>query len=228
MNARPLPYQGSALPLSYNGEFRCPLSPLSPWCPERKPRLTHGAGEGNRTLVVSLEGFCSTIELHPHLPASARLPPSAHLPATAPMSPSDGRLPKPSTSFWWRGKDSNLRRQSRQIYSLIPLTAREPLRTKPLIMLGFLCRVKRGGWHTSRLPPLNLLEMGPDPAMMSVPCETLVGLGASQIGGRFDRTSHVPNTRIPLGPVPGLLRDALLWQSRIRGSPRLPTAGPQK
>ncbi len=26
---------------------------------------TIGAGEGNRTLVVSLEGFCSTIELHP-------------------------------------------------------------------------------------------------------------------------------------------------------------------
>jgi len=25
-----------------------------------------GAGEGNRTLVISLEGFCSTIELHPH------------------------------------------------------------------------------------------------------------------------------------------------------------------
>ena len=24
-----------------------------------------GAGEGNRTLTVSLEGFCSTIELHP-------------------------------------------------------------------------------------------------------------------------------------------------------------------
>jgi hypothetical protein len=29
-----------------------------------------GAGEGNRTLVVSLEGFCSAIELHPRcLPA---------------------------------------------------------------------------------------------------------------------------------------------------------------
>src|ERR1700752_4190691 len=26
-----------------------------------------GAGEGNRTLVVSLEGFCSTIELHPRI-----------------------------------------------------------------------------------------------------------------------------------------------------------------
>src|SRR6266849_1449215 len=27
--------------------------------------LPRGAGEGNRTLVISLEGFCSTIELHP-------------------------------------------------------------------------------------------------------------------------------------------------------------------
>jgi hypothetical protein len=31
---------------------------MSPW-------KISGAGEGNRTLVVSLEGFCSTIELHP-------------------------------------------------------------------------------------------------------------------------------------------------------------------
>jgi hypothetical protein len=31
-----------------------------------------GAGEGNRTLVISLEGCCSTIELHPRLvPAAA-------------------------------------------------------------------------------------------------------------------------------------------------------------
>ncbi len=28
---------------------------------------------------------------------------------------------------WWRGEDSNLRRQSQQIYSLPPLAAREPL-----------------------------------------------------------------------------------------------------
>jgi hypothetical protein len=27
-----------------------------------------GAGEGNRTLVISLEGCCSTIELHPQVP----------------------------------------------------------------------------------------------------------------------------------------------------------------
>ena len=31
-------------------------------------------------------------------------------------------------SKWWRGEDSNLRRLSQQIYSLPPLTAREPLR----------------------------------------------------------------------------------------------------
>ncbi len=30
---------------------------------------------------------------------------------------------------WWRGEDLNLRRLSRQIYSLIPLTTREPLQS---------------------------------------------------------------------------------------------------
>ena len=29
--------------------------------------------------------------------------------------------------LFWRGEDSNLRRRSRQIYSLIPLATREPL-----------------------------------------------------------------------------------------------------
>src|SRR3954468_11155022 len=31
----------------------------------RHPSTGSGAGEGNRTLVFSLEGCCSTIELHP-------------------------------------------------------------------------------------------------------------------------------------------------------------------
>ena len=49
-------------------------------------------------------------------------------------------LPRPrprrtSISFWWRGEDSNLRRLSRQIYSLIPLAAREPLRKRGGILL---------------------------------------------------------------------------------------------
>ena len=43
----------------------------------------------------------------------------------------------PATPFiWWRGEDLNLRRLSRQIYSLIPLTTREPLqKCKPAIVL---------------------------------------------------------------------------------------------
>ena len=84
-------------------------------------RYSTGAGEGDRTLVVSLENFCSTIELHPQLSDQ-----------TTQYKPSNQSLEQ--LIFWWRGKDSNLRRQSRQIYSLIPLTAREPLQAQPTIM----------------------------------------------------------------------------------------------
>ncbi len=59
------------------------------------------AGEGNRTLTTSLEGWGSTIELHPHTVTS-----------------------KTSLSNWGK-QDSNLRRRSHQIYSLTPLAARE-------------------------------------------------------------------------------------------------------
>ena len=70
--------------------------------------LKLGAGEGNRTLVVSLEGFCSTIELHPQFVA-------------VPLN----------NILWWRGRDSNLRTQRGQIYSLLPLTTRPPLHGSP-------------------------------------------------------------------------------------------------
>ncbi len=43
----------------------------------------------------------------------------------------------PSTSKWWRGKDSNLRTQRERIYSPSPLTTRPPLLTEPAIMLNF-------------------------------------------------------------------------------------------
>ena len=146
LNARPLPYQGSALPLSYMGRktslpsrraravrvsqgpeaelqpprhtFRNPCLPQFHFgnIPGARDGCRNGAGEGNRTLVVSLEGFCSTIELHPR----AHAPP---LGCSASIHAPHFLIPE-----WWRGKDSNLRRQSRQIYSLLPLTAREPLR----------------------------------------------------------------------------------------------------
>ena len=73
-----------------------------------------GAGEGNRTLVVSLEGFCSTIELHPRGTTSFN---SLH-----------------DSSFWWWGLDSKQRSQRGQIYSLLPLTTRPPHREEPQSM----------------------------------------------------------------------------------------------
>ena len=36
----------------------------------------NGAGEGNRTLVTSLEGWRSTIELHPHVVGAAGFEPA--------------------------------------------------------------------------------------------------------------------------------------------------------
>ena len=47
-------------PLTYCLEGSCSIQ-LSYW------RMWNGAGDGNRTRVSSLEGWCSTIELHPQL-----------------------------------------------------------------------------------------------------------------------------------------------------------------
>ena len=49
------------------GRIELPTSPLPRECstPELHGPKLFGAGEGNRTLTVSLEGFCTTIELHP-------------------------------------------------------------------------------------------------------------------------------------------------------------------
>ena len=48
-------------PLTYCLEGSCSIQ-LSYW------RILDGAGDGNRTRVSSLEGWCSTIELHPQVP----------------------------------------------------------------------------------------------------------------------------------------------------------------
>ncbi len=48
-----------------------------------------------------------------------------------------------ATRPWWRGEDSNLRRLSRQIYSLIPLTAWVPLRNQPHIFGQSDCTVNK-------------------------------------------------------------------------------------
>ncbi len=48
---------------------------------------------------------------------------------------------------WWREKDSNLRRRSRQIYSLIPLATRESLHGIFYVLSGFISRESRTAYH---------------------------------------------------------------------------------
>ena len=67
---------------------------LYPWATWAK---LFGAGEGNRTLTVSLEGFCSTIELHPHTHFFA-----------------------PSKNFLVEGEGFEPSKLTQQIYSLPP------------------------------------------------------------------------------------------------------------
>src|SRR5262245_42642269 len=63
--------RSSHMPMRCSSTALCPNADLpsielpSTKLPSTKLRTNPGAGEGNRTLVVSLEGFCSTIELHP-------------------------------------------------------------------------------------------------------------------------------------------------------------------
>ncbi len=85
----PLPYQGSALPLSYVGL---------------------GAGNGIRTRDIQL----GRLTLY-------------HLSYSRPRLHDDGE-----------GMDSNLRRLRRQIYSLLPLAARVPLRTLSFVRFSFV------------------------------------------------------------------------------------------
>ena len=83
LNPGPLPYQGSALPLSYSSMLRSSperrsheslgnlieknATGFAPSSPRREARQEKGggAGEGDRTLTTSLEGWGSTIELRP-------------------------------------------------------------------------------------------------------------------------------------------------------------------
>src|SRR5713226_1400569 len=82
-----------------------------------------GAGDGNRTHVASLEGWWSTIELHP--PGTPPLPPA--LPNYTRHSARSGRRAAPGGG----GRIRTYVDIRRQIYSLLPLTARPPLR-KPV------------------------------------------------------------------------------------------------
>ena len=79
------------------------------------PKHYSGAGEGNRTLVVSLEGFCSTIELHPLIPSPL-------------FQWVFDDYPTPLQTIGGGGWIRTNVGVSQQIYSLPPLATRAPLR----------------------------------------------------------------------------------------------------
>src|SRR5438105_10769895 len=88
------------------------------------PSEVAGAGEGNRTLVISLEGFCSTIELHP--PGSSCR--SRGLLCFKPrfrglLVPRFARLllPPPRRPNWCRVLDSTQRRRTASRFTVCPL-----------------------------------------------------------------------------------------------------------
>ena len=55
---------------------------------------------------------------------------------------------------WWRGEDSNLRSLRRQIYSLIPLAAREPLQGTSLysVLKGATLPAAQWSWREESNP----------------------------------------------------------------------------
>ena len=77
-----------------------------------------GAGEGNRTLVFSLEGCCSTIELHPRsVPCLGRFSIRSY------DEPSLRSLySRHSAECWWRGLDLNQRRRTPTDLQSVPFS----------------------------------------------------------------------------------------------------------
>ncbi len=65
-NPRPRPWQGRAPPTEPLAHF------ISFGILQMPPRIFSKAGDGNRTHVSSLEGWCSTIELHPQIKVVTR------------------------------------------------------------------------------------------------------------------------------------------------------------
>lgn len=104
-------------------------SPLPRECSTTEPHgQGSGAGEGNRTLVISLEGFCSTIELHPLTTAIRNRFPGPHC---NPQQRNDLFDQVAGGGGWIR----TIVGVSQQIYSLPPLATRAPLRRERMKLL---------------------------------------------------------------------------------------------
>ena len=152
LNWGPLPYQGSALPLSYMGIIstlsRTTNLNFARHIMERvkgiEPSYSDWKSEVlplNYTRKISCAaGYQLLIILSNQLRGRFSSEPTQN---RARNRKHYKLLTIRSSTIWWRGVDSNHRRRSRQIYNLIPLATREPLqklsgsfcwRIKPLSM----------------------------------------------------------------------------------------------
>jgi hypothetical protein len=121
----PLPYQGSALPTELRGQslltLVCSLRAAGRVVSITAANLRSGAGDEIRTRDIQL-GRLKLYQL-----SYSRI---NHLYSQQTkidyVVTIHSKLRSPTQYFWWWGEDLNLRRLSRQIYSLIPLTTREP------------------------------------------------------------------------------------------------------
>ena len=126
LNRRPRPYQGRALPTELPGH-------TSRWLV---------AYDSIRQMEMLSDHLLSAITVIKQIGAGN---------GTRTRDPELGRLALYQLSYsrkqnWWRGKDSNLRRHSRQIYSLLPLATRASIRKQGLSFQSWR-------WDSNPRPP---------------------------------------------------------------------------
>ncbi len=81
------------------------------------------------------------------------------------------RFRHPLIKSWWRGQDSNLRRLSRQIYSLLPLTAWVPLRnsSRPFCKIMTAVSIQDVVYSDDLLHDIVLLSLSKSPIADRIP-----------------------------------------------------------
>ena len=128
MNCRPHPYQGCALPTELSGQNFSTVSPFHQTARLSAHTNDDTAIQYRRSTPIMQIGFIyleRVMGIEPTYSAwKAEVLPLNYTRAAKRRVAHQYRY-KPK--IWWRGEDSNLRRRSRQIYSLIPLATREPL-----------------------------------------------------------------------------------------------------
>ena len=130
-------------------------------------------------------------------------------------TPALTRNDAPGGAPWWAGKDSNLRRQCRQVYSLLPLSARAPTPWKSLtIALRAADRTtrRRTAEGTPQMPSFDITSEVDHQEIRNA-----VDQATREVANRFDFKHTDPDHRAR--------RDVDHAALRQRGSPERPASG---